>query len=343
MKILVTGTAGFIGMHTSLSLLSRGHQVVGLDNLCQGNGLQLKKARLAHSGLDPEAALAVRGLESVASSRGDYRFYRIDLADDETLMALFEAERPEVVVQLAAQAGVRYSIENPRAYIHSNVTGVLNVLEACRHFPVRHLVMASSSSVYGNSHSFPFSEDQRTDRPNSLYAATKKSDELMAYTYSTLFGVKTSCVRPFTVYGPWGRPDMAPFLFLDALMRGEPIKVFNQGNLLRDFTYIDDVVEGLCLLAQQEADAVRPYEIYNLGNAHPVKLMDFISTLEAVSGHKAVKRMLPMQAGDVYGTYADTTKLHADTGFTSHTSLAEGLKHFYEWYVAYTAQAPASH
>lgn len=339
MKILVTGTAGFIGMHTALRLLAEGHEVVGLDNLCEGNGLDLKRARLAHSGINPEAALAASGLHAVASTRAGYRFYRIDLADDETLMALFEAERPEVVVQLAAQAGVRYSIENPRAYIRANVVGVLNVLEACRHFPVRHLVMASSSSVYGNSRDFPFNEEQRTDRPGSLYAATKKSDELMAYTYATLFGIKVACVRPFTVYGPWGRPDMAPFLFLKALMRGEPIKVFNHGDLLRDFTYVDDVVEGICLLALQPKESVRPYEIYNVGNSHPIKLLDFISTLETVCGRKANKQMLPMQAGDVYGTYADTGKLHADTGFESKTDLADGLKRFYDWYVDYTARS----
>lgn len=339
MKFLVTGTAGFIGMHTVLRLLERGHEVVGLDNLCPGNGPALKRARLAHTGIDAAQALAADSRTAVTGTLEGYRFYHLDLTDGEALEDLFRAERPEIVIQLAAQAGVRYSIENPRAYISANVTGMLNVLECCRHYPVRHLVMASSSSVYGNSRNFPFREDQRTDTPDSLYAATKKSDELMAHTYSKLFGVKTSCVRPFTVYGPWGRPDMAPFLFLTAILENRPIKVFNHGDLLRDFTYVDDVVEGLRLLGEQAEEDVRPYEIYNLGNSHPVRLMDFITTLEGICGREAVKEMLPMQAGDVYGTYADTAKLHLHTGFKAHTSLEEGLRNFYAWYTAYSRKA----
>lgn len=338
MKILITGTAGFIGMHTVLHLLKNGHEVIGLDNLCEGNGLEYKKSRLRNTGINEEDALKAQGLKSIESTLGKYRFYHLCLTDDNNLEKLFATEKPDVVIQLAAQAGVRYSIENPRAYIQSNIVGVLNILECCRKYPVRHLVMASSSSVYGNSQDFPFKESQKTDSPNSLYAATKKSDELMAYTYSALFGVKVSCVRPFTVYGPWGRPDMAPFLFLKAIMNDKPIKIFNNGDLLRDFTYIDDVVEGFVRLAEQDECEVHPYEIYNMGNSQPVRLMDFITTLEEVCGRKAKKEYLPMQAGDVYGTYADTEKIQRAIGFCPNTPLKEGLQKFFEWYKVYHKQ-----
>ena len=288
MKVLITGAAGFIGFHLVQRLLGRGDEVVGLDNLSDYYSVALKEARLAQ----------------VRSDR--FRFVRMDLADREALPALFAAERFDAVVNLAAQAGVRYSVENPWAYVDSNVVGFLNILECCRHYPVRHLVYASSSSVYGGNEKTPFSEEDRVDDPVSLYAATKKSDELMAGCYAHLYGLKVTGLRLFTVYGPWGRPDMSPMLFASAILAGRPVKVFNHGDMLRDFTYVDDIVEAMVRVLDR---VPQKHEVFNISCSNPVRLMDFISELERALGRKAEKIMLPMQPGDVYQTYADTTKL----------------------------------
>ena len=313
MKVLVTGAAGFIGFHLVQRLLGRGDEVVGLDNLSDYYSVALKEARLAQ----------------VRSDR--FRFMRMDLADRAALPALFAAERFDAVVNLAAQAGVRYSVENPWAYIDSNVVGFLNVLECCRHYPVQHLVYASSSSVYGGNEKTPFSEEDRVDRPVSLYAATKKSDELMAGCYSHLYGLKVTGLRLFTVYGPWGRPDMSPMLFASAILAGKPIKVFNHGDMLRDFTYVDDIVEGMVRVLDR---APQGHEVFNIGCSKPVRLLDFISELERALGREAEKIMLPMQPGDVYQTYADTTKLERELGYKPGVMLREGVDRFVAWYLS---------
>ena len=313
MKVLVTGAAGFIGFHLVQRLLGRGDEVVGLDNLSDYYSVALKEARLAQ----------------VRSDR--FRFVRMDLADRAALPELFAAERFDAVVNLAAQAGVRYSVENPWAYIDSNVVGFLNVLECCRHYPVQHLVYASSSSVYGGNEKTPFSEEDRVDRPVSLYAATKKSDELMAGCYSHLYGLKVTGLRLFTVYGPWGRPDMSPMLFASAILAGKPIKVFNHGDMLRDFTYVDDIVEGMVRVLDR---APQGHEVFNLGCSKPVRLLDFISELERALGREAEKIMLPMQPGDVYQTYADTTKLERELGYKPGVMLREGVDRFVAWYLS---------
>ena len=313
MKVLVTGAAGFIGFHLVQRLLGRGDEVVGLDNLSDYYSVALKEARLAQ----------------VRSDR--FRFVRMDLADRTALPALFAAERFDAVVNLAAQAGVRYSVENPWAYVDSNVVGFLNVLECCRHYPVRHLVYASSSSVYGGNEKTPFSEEDRVDDPVSLYAATKKSDELMAGCYAHLYGIPATGLRLFTVYGPWGRPDMSPMLFASAILAGQPIKVFNHGDMLRDFTYVDDIVEGM----ERVLDRVpQKHEVFNIGCSNPVRLMDFISELERALGREAEKIMLPMQPGDVYQTYADTTKLERELGYKPRVMLREGVDRFVAWYLS---------
>ena len=313
MKVLVTGAAGFVGFHLVQRLLGRGDEVVGLDNLSDYYSVALKEARLAQ----------VRS--------GRFRFVKMDLADREALPALFAAERFDAVVNLAAQAGVRYSVENPWAYVDSNVVGFLNVLECCRHNPVRHLVYASSSSVYGGNEKTPFSEEDRVDDPVSLYAATKKSDELMAACYSKLYGIPTTGLRFFTVYGPWGRPDMSPMLFASAILAGKPLKVFNHGDMLRDFTYVDDIVEGVVRVLDRQPAR---HEIYNIGCSHPVRLMDFISELERALGRKAEKILLPMQPGDVYQTYADTSKLERELGYKPRVMLREGIDRFVAWYLS---------
>jgi UDP-glucuronate 4-epimerase len=313
MKVLVTGAAGFIGFHLVQRLLGRGDEVVGLDNLSDYYSVALKEARLAQ----------VRS--------GRFRFVRMDLADREALPALFAAERFDAVVNLAAQAGVRYSVENPWAYVDSNVVGFLNVLECCRHYPVRHLVYASSSSVYGGNEKTPFSEEDRVDDPVSLYAATKKSDELMAGCYAHLYGLKVTGLRLFTVYGPWGRPDMSPMLFASAILAGRPVKVFNHGDMLRDFTYVDDIVEGMVRVLDR---VPQKHEVYNIGCSNPVRLMDFISELERALGREAEKIMLPMQPGDVYQTYADTTKLERELGYKPGVMLREGVDRFVAWYLS---------
>lgn len=337
MKILVTGTAGFIGYHLAKRLLERGDEVVGIDSINDYYDVRLKYARLSETGIaesEIEYGKAVQSTEYPA-----YRFIKLQLEDRDALQKLFAEEHFDAVMNLAAQAGVRYSLENPYAYIESNVVGFVNLLECARHNPVRHFVYASSSSVYGGNTKTPFSEDDRVDNPVSLYAATKKSNELMANVYSKLYGIPTTGLRFFTVYGPWGRPDMAPILFTKAIVAGEPIKVFNNGNLSRDFTYIDDIIEGVVRVIDKAPAATDkhpvPAEVYNIGCGHPMQLMDFIRTLEKSLGKKAEMNMMPMQKGDVYTTYADTTKLERDFGYKPHVTLEEGIARFVEWYESY--------
>jgi UDP-glucuronate 4-epimerase len=332
MKVLVTGAAGFIGMHVSQVLLARGDEVVGLDSLNDYYDPTLKEARLAR--LAPQAG---------------FRFVRMDVADREGMARLFADERFDRVVHLAAQAGVRYSLENPHAYVDSNLVGFMNILEGCRHTSVAHLVYASSSSVYGGNEKMPFSEHDSVDHPVSIYAATKKANELMAHTYSHLYGLPTTGLRFFTVYGPWGRPDMALFLFVSAMLEGRPIDVFNHGRMRRDFTYIDDIVEGVVrtldrlpqpdpaydALAADPARSRAPYRVFNIGNNDPVPLMDFITAIEATLGIEARKNFLPMQAGDVPATAADTTELAAWVGFAPATPVREGVARFVAWYRDY--------
>lgn len=331
MKILVTGAAGFIGFHLVQRLAERGDEVVGLDSLNDYYDRRMKFGRLAVTGIEQSAIEPHKMVQSERWSK--YRFVQMALEEREALERLFAEEQFEVVVNLAAQAGVRYSIENPHAYAQSNVVGFLNILECCRHNRVRHLVYASSSSVYGRNAKVPFSEEDRTDSPVSLYAATKKANELMAHTYASLYSIPMTGLRFFTVYGPWGRPDMAPMLFADAISEGRPIRVFNGGDLARDFTYIDDITEGVVrVVAGVPPTGEVPCKVYNIGCSTPVRLMDFISTMERAFGREAEKVMLPMQAGDVYQTYADTSLLERDYGYRPTTTLEEGLKRFVEWY-----------
>ncbi|MCL2426082.1 MAG: NAD-dependent epimerase [Oscillospiraceae bacterium] len=320
-KTLITGTAGFIGFYLSKSLLDQGATIIGFDNLNDYYDVSLKQSRL-----------------KILNTYDNFTFVKGDLADNEAVVELFETYRPEVVVNLAAQAGVRYSIENPRAYIESNIAGFLNILEACRHYPVEYLLYASSSSVYGNQEKTPFSTHDNVDNPISLYAATKKSNELMAHTYSHLYNIPTTGLRFFTVYGPYGRPDMAYFSFTKKIIDNEPISIYNNGDMYRDFTYIDDIVQGINNILlnpmKRKVDGV-PYRIYNIGNNRPEKLMDFIETLEKTIRKKAKKEFLPMQAGDVYQTYADVTDLMNDFDFKPSTPIEEGLQKFVDWYKEY--------
>lgn len=332
MKVLVTGSAGFIGFHLVQRLLERGDEVVGIDNLNDYYDVRLKHARLARTGIDP--ALIAFGKEVRSTLYPAYRFVACDLADREMLPRLFERERFGCAVNLAAQAGVRYSIENPWAYAESNLMGFVNLLECCRHNGIGHLVYASSSSVYGGNDKTPFSEDDRVDNPESLYAATKRSNELMASCYSKLYGIPATGLRFFTVYGPWGRPDMAPMLFAKAIAENRPIRVFNNGDMLRDFTYIDDIVEGVLRvidIAPEPNSTGRRHVVYNIGCSHPVRLIDFITTLEEALGRKAEKILTPMQPGDVYQTYADTSKLETVFGYKPRTGLREGIASFVAW------------
>jgi UDP-glucuronate 4-epimerase len=331
-KILVTGAAGFIGFHLSQRLLERGDQVVGLDNLNDYYDVRLKQDRLKQ-----------------LTGREGFRFVNCSLEDRETLEKLFADEKFDRVVNLAAQAGVRYSLQNPQAYISSNITGFMNILEGCRHNGVKHLVYASSSSVYGANTSMPFSIHHNVDHPVSLYAATKKANELMAHTYASLFRLPTTGLRFFTVYGPWGRPDMALFLFTKAILEGRPIDVFNHGRMRRDFTYIDDIVEGVVRVCDRIPEpnpswsgdnpdpgtSYAPYRIYNIGNNSPVELLHFIETLEKQLGKSAVKNLLPLQAGDVPATCANVDDLINDVGFRPATPIEVGIKRFVEWYRGY--------
>jgi len=339
MKVLVTGAAGFIGMHVSRYLLARGDEVVGIDNLNNYYDVQLKEDRLAQ----------LRAFDT-------FRFVRVDMADREAMAGLFAAEGFQRVVNLAAQPGVRYSLQNPHAYINSNIVGFLHLLEGCRHHRVEHLVYASSSSVYGMNTRMPYSVHQNVDHPVSLYAATKKSNELMAHTYSHLYDLPTTGLRFFTVYGPWGRPDMSPSLFTGAILAGRSIDVFNEGKMQRDFTYIDDIVTGVVRVldcvpqadpafdpaSPDPASSDAPYHLYNIGNHQPVALMTFIGAIEKAVGQSAVKNMLPMQAGDVVATYADVDDLRRKVGFTPQTPLDEGIEQFVAWYRAYYADSMPS-
>lgn len=344
MKILVTGAAGFIGSYVCKRLLDRGDVVVGLDNINTYYDVSLKYGRLSTLGIQQEHVDWYRFIESNLFE--NFRFVRMNLEDKQVMQMLFANECFDKVVNLAAQAGVRYSLENPYAYVESNIDGFLNVLEVCRHYQVKHLVYASSSSVYGLNGKVPFSEKDSIAHPVSLYAATKKSNELMAHTYSHLYGIPSTGLRFFTVYGPWGRPDMSPFLFTDAMLHGHAIKVFNHGDMLRDFTYIDDIVESVLRVidhipvsnshwsaqAPDPSSSTAPYKIYNIGNSHPVKLMDFIQAIEEAIGHPAEKVYLPMQPGDVYQTNADTTALQQELGFKPNKPIKEGVRETIEWY-----------
>ncbi|MEE0974680.1 MAG: NAD-dependent epimerase [Muribaculaceae bacterium] len=337
MKILVTGAAGFIGSKLAFCLAQRGDEVVGLDNINDYYDVRLKYGRLAECGIAVENNNYADGEMVQSVLLPNYRFVKMDLTDRVSLDALFAAERFDKVVNLAAQVGVRYSIENPYAYIDSNIVGFMNILECCRHHSVAYLVYASSSSVYGMNDKVPFSEDDKVDMPVSLYAASKKANELMAHSYSKLYNLPTTGLRYFTVYGPWGRPDMAPMLFADAISKGDAIKVFNNGDLSRDFTYIDDIVQGTiqavdkCPVAEDCPNNV-PAKVYNIGCSQPVKLMDFINEIESAIGVEAKKEYLPMQQGDVYQTYADTSRLEAEVGYKPSISLHEGIKNFIDWY-----------
>ena len=332
-QALVTGAAGFIGFHLVRALLRAGYAVVGIDNLNSYYSPALKLARLTESGIDADT-LEKEGKAS--SVKGEpYRFLKLDLAHREAMERLFEENHFDLVINLAGQAGVRYSIENPYSYVESNVLGFLNVLECCRHHRPDHLLYASSSSVYGLQETTPYREDQMTDTPVSLYAATKKSNELMAHAYSKLYGIPATGLRFFTVYGPWGRPDMAPFLFLRNVMAGQPIRVFNHGNLSRDFTYVDDIIAGVMSLLNHLPSGAVPHNVYNIGDSSPVRLMHFIHEIERVAGRPAVMQMEEMQPGDVYSTFADTTRLHDATGYAPRVALPEGISRFYEWYVGF--------
>jgi len=339
MTVLVTGAAGFIGAAVAVRLLERGERVIGLDNLNSYYDPALKQARL----------------ERLQRHRG-FQFHQLDLENGAAIAQLFAAQRPSRVVHLAAQAGVRYSLENPLAYVNSNVVGFLSILEGCRHHGIKHLVYASSSSVYGGNRRLPFSEQHAVNHPVSLYAATKKANELMAHTYSHLYGLPATGLRFFTVYGPWGRPDMAPMLFARAILAGEPIRVFNQGRMERDFTYIDDIVEGVvrCLnkpataaanfdpLAPDPATAAVPHRLFNIGNSEPVALLRFITVLEQALGRRAVQQLEPMQQGDVAATAADTSALQEWVGFAPHTPLEEGVERFAAWYRSWVQAEPTA-
>lgn len=337
-KILVTGAAGFIGFYLSKALADQGIEVVGLDNINDYYDVNLKYARLAELGVQREAA-EQWNQEATSDIYSNFRFVRLNLEDREALPQLFEKEKFDAVINLAAQAGVRYSLENPMAYVDSNLVGFVNILECSRHYKVGHLVYASSSSVYGENGKVPFSEDDRVDYPVSLYAATKKANELMAHTYSHLYQIPTSGLRFFTVYGPWGRPDMAPILFASAITEDKPIKVFNNGDMSRDFTYIDDIIQGIIITLNNPPAATKEqplYQVFNIGNGSPVSLMEFITTLEENLGKVAEKNMLPMQPGDVPRTWADAAYLNA-LGYQSTTPVQEGVRKFVEWYRGYTA------
>ncbi|WP_256003244.1 NAD-dependent epimerase [Pedobacter deserti] len=347
MKILVTGAAGFIGFHLIDLLLKRGEDVVGLDNINDYYDVNLKFGRLEACGIHKGSILD--GQLSQSTTHSKYRFVRESIENFDFLMDLFGRESFDVVVNLAAQAGVRYSLHNPQAYVSSNVLGFVNILEACRKYPVKHLVYASSSSVYGSNTNMPFNVEDPVNHPVSIYAATKRANELMAHTYSHLYSMATTGLRFFTVYGPWGRPDMAPMLFADAIYSGNVIKIFNNGDMERDFTYIDDIVDGIVKVIDSPAvpddkwdsnhptlcTSYAPFRIYNIGNSSPVKLMDFILALEKVIGKNANKEFLPMQPGDVVATWADIEDLKSQTGYNPQTSIESGVEKFIRWYESF--------
>jgi len=347
MKILVTGTAGFIGSHLADKLLARGDEIVGLDCINDYYDMNVKYGRLARAGITKDKIECNEIIQS--KSQTNYKFIKLKLEDKENLMTLFKEQQFDAVCNLAAQAGVRYSLTNPDAYMDSNIIGFMNILEACRHHNVKNLCYASSSSVYGLNEELPFSTEHNVDHPISLYAASKKSNELMAHTYSHLFDISTTGLRFFTVYGPWGRPDMALFLFVKAAFEGKTIDVFNNGNMLRDFTYIDDIVEGVIRVidnpAKKDADwnggngkvstSSAPYKIYNIGNNNPVKLMDFITAIENKLGKTIQKNMLPLQPGDVPSTYADVSDLVEDLKYQPATPIQHGIDNFVDWYLEF--------
>ena len=351
--ILVTGTAGFIGFHLAQALVERGEQVVGLDIINDYYDVNIKYGRLALAGIERSAIAYGTLVQSTVSP--NYRFIKLDLTDREAMNTLFANESFTTVVNLAAQAGVRYSLINPQAYIDSNIVGFANVLEACRHHNVGHLVYASSSSVYGLNERMPLSTSDNVDHPISLYAASKKSNELMAHTYSHLFGLATTGLRFFTVYGPWGRPDMALFLFTEAILSGQPIKVFNHGNMVRDFTYVGDIVKGILRVVDNPpqgdttwqgstpnpSSSPAPYKVYNIGNNNPVKLLDFVKAIEQQLGMTAQKNMMDIQPGDVPATYADVDDLKAELGYRPDTTIDYGIKQFIAWYRGFYGKAEA--
>lgn len=347
MKILITGTAGFIGMHLAEMLLKRGDHVVGLDSINDYYDINLKYGRLEKNGIRKNQISYGKLIQS--DLHQNYQFTQLKLEDKESLLRLFESEKFDKVVNLAAQAGVRYSLTNPDAYIEANIIGFINILEACRHYNIKHLAYASSSSVYGSNTQMPFSTSDNVDHPVSLYAASKKSNELMAHTYSHVFGIPTTGLRFFTVYGPWGRPDMALFLFTKAILENKPIHVFNHGKMMRDFTYVADIIEGVVRVIDHPplpnpdldpnnidpSKSKAPYKIYNIGNSAPVKLMDFISAIEKAIGKEAIKELLPIQPGDVPATYADTTALELELGYKPNTSIEFGIGEFIKWYQSF--------
>lgn len=338
MRILVTGCAGFIGYHLTLKLIENGHNVIGVDNLNDYYDVRLKLDRLKELGIDSDNPLHQNTTVASDSFKG-FKFVRMSIEDRENLPQLFNLNHFDVVCNLAAQAGVRYSLENPEAYIDSNIVGFLNILECCKNHNIKHLVYASSSSVYGMNKKIPFNTTDSVDQPISLYAASKKSNELMAHTYSHLYGIRTTGLRFFTVYGPWGRPDMAMFLFTEAILKHKPIKVFNHGKLERDFTYIDDIVQGIVQMVENRHSAAynsdNPYHLYNIGNSKSVKLLDFIEAIEDEIGLKASKEMMPMQPGDVEKTWADVSGLERDYNYRPNTPIKSGVKKFVAWYKKY--------
>ncbi len=347
MKVLISGTAGFIGFHLAELLHKQGHIVLGLDNVNDYYDVNLKLSRLKVSGIDTDTIEYGRVLRS--KSHENLSFIKAELEDRDAVFKAFDSFRPEIVINLAAQAGVRYSLSNPDTYIKSNIQGFLNILEACRKYPVNQLLYASSSSVYGLNKNMPFSVHNNVDHPVSLYAASKKANELMAHTYSHLFGIPTTGLRFFTVYGPWGRPDMALFIFTRAILEGKPIEVYNYGKMERDFTYVADIVGGISHMLSKPpvanpqwnpenpdpASSSAPYRLYNIGNSQPVKLMDFISAIEKKTGKKAIMEMMPIQAGDVPKTWADTSDLKTDYNYSPYTPIQEGIDRFIEWYSEY--------